>query len=143
LIILDLDLRKVSVKFHKDMYEQINIIAQKNGDSMSETIRQLVGKSLTERVTEKNVDIIAKVVRQQLDDVLKPPVKRLAALSSKCGHMAATAAFLNVEALMELVPKENRRNVREMYNNARKKAFEYMRTKADDWDEIAEINDKF
>ena len=75
--------------------------------------------------------------------VLKPHTERLAALSSKSGHMAAAAAFLNVQALMDLVPKENRRSVREMYDNARKKAFAYMRTKANDWDGIPDINDQF
>lgn len=34
---------------------------------------------------------------------------------------------------MDLVPKENRKEVRTMYEKARKMAVEYMRTKTDDW----------
>jgi len=41
----------------------------------------------------------------------------LARLSSKSGHISATAAFLNVQALIDLVPKENRKDVKPMYEN--------------------------
>jgi hypothetical protein len=44
-----------------------------------------------------------------------PHVERLAALSSKSGHMSATAAFLNVQAFMDLVPSEKRKNLKELY----------------------------
>ncbi|MEG6617632.1 hypothetical protein V6C27_14645 [Peptococcaceae bacterium 1198_IL3148] len=78
--------------------------------------------------------MITYIVRQQVDAVMKTHVERLVALTSKSGHMSATAAFLNVQALMDLVPKENRRDVIPMYENARKKAVEYMRTRTKDWD---------
>ena len=121
------------IKFHKNLHDQIQIISENNGDSFSETVRKLVNKGLSERVYEENADLIAWVVRQQLEVVMKPHIERLAALSSKSGHMSATAAFLNVQALMDLVPKENRKDVRVMYENARKKAAAYMTIKADNW----------
>lgn len=124
------DLKKVSVKLHQDKYEIIETIAGKRGVNLSEVIRNLIDKGLEERVLEENTDLIAQIVRQQLDIVLKPHVERLAKLSSKSGHMAATASFLNVQALMDLVPPERKKEVRTLYESARKKAAAYMRIPA-------------
>lgn len=130
------ELRFVGVKFHQDVFEQIELIAKKEGESLSDVIRDLVNKGLAERVLEENTELIAQLVRQQMELVIKPHVERLAALSSKSGHMSATAAFLNVQALMDLVPTEKRKNVKEMYESARKKSAEYMKTKTEDWEGI-------
>lgn len=127
------DLIHKGIKFHKKVHDQIQIISENNGDSFSETVRKLVNRGLTEKVYEENMDLISQVVRHQLEIVMKPHVERLAALSSKSGHMSATAAFLNVQALMDLVPKEQRKDVRVMYENARKKAAGYMKIKVEDW----------
>ena len=128
------NLRKLTIKIPEDTYAVIEKMASKNGDNVSETIRILLNKSLILEWFKENEDLMAAMLRQQMELVLKPHTERLSALSSKSGHMAATAAFLNVQALMDLVPKENRKNVREMYDNARKKAAEYMRTKTEDWE---------
>lgn len=63
-----------------------------------------------------------------MEVVIKPHIERLAKLSSKTGHIGATGAFLNVQALMDLVPVERRKDVRDMYESAKKKAVVYMRT---------------
>jgi len=127
------ELIKSSVKFHKNVHDQIVTISEKNGVSFSEIVRKLVDKGLSERVYEEYADLIAQSIRHQLELVMKPHIERLAVLSSKSGHMSATAAFLNVQALMDLVPKEQRKDVRVFYENARKKAASYMATKADSW----------
>ena len=121
------------IKFDKRVHDQIVTIANNKGVNFSDVVRDLVNKGLTEKVYEENTDLIAWVVRQQLEIVMKPHIERLAALSSKSGHMSATAAFLNVQALMDLVPKEQKKDVRVMYESARKKAAGYMKTKAEDW----------
>lgn len=69
-----------------------------------------------------------------MEIVIRPHIERLAKLASKSRHMSATAAFLNVQALMDLVPIERKKDVREMYESARKKAVEYMRTKTYEWE---------
>lgn len=114
-------------------YEQVIKVSEKNNESHAETLRRLIKDGLQLRVTDDNTDLIAKVVRQQLEIVLKPNIERLAALSSKSGHMSAAAAFLNAQALQDLVPREQRRNVKEMFESARKKGAEFMRQKVEDW----------
>ena len=90
------ELKRVSAKFHINLYDQLLKISENNGENLSETIRKLIVKGLNERVYENNTDLIAQVIRQQLEIVMKPHIERLAALSSKSGHMSATAAYLNV-----------------------------------------------
>jgi hypothetical protein len=115
------------------LYNQINDLAEQKDKSVNSTITYLIKKGLDLELTSENTDLIAKIVRQQLEVVIKPHVDRLAALSSKSGHMSATAAFLSAQAFQDLVPKEQRRNVKEMFDNARKKGAEFMRVKVDDW----------
>lgn len=128
------DLRSVTVKFDKKLYDQLFKISDNNGSSMSDTVRGLINLGLNVTVYEDNTNLISRVIRQQLEVVMKPHIERLASLTSKSGHMSATAAFLNVQALMDLAPKEQRKDVRPMYENARKKAVGYMRTKTADWE---------
>ena len=124
---MSVELRKTSVKLYQRQYDAIERMAKNEGTSISDVMRELIDRALTEKVTEENTDLIAHVVKKQLEVVLKPHVERLAALSSKGGHMAARATFLNVQALMDLVPPENRKDVRAMYESASKKAVAYMK----------------
>lgn len=124
---------KTTIRLDQETYNQITEIAKNRGESIANVIREQIRKGLASDWIDENSDMIADIVRKQMDIAMKPHVERLAALSSKSGHMSATAAFLNVQALMDLVPVEKRKNVREMYESARKKAAQYMKTKADDF----------
>ena len=133
-VIMENELRKTSVKLYSRQYETIEAIANKNGESVSEVVRKLIDQALSERVVEQNTDLMTKIIRQQLEATLKPHVERICAISSKGGHMAAASAFLNTQALMDLVPVERKKDARQMYENARKKAVAYMKTKTDEFD---------
>lgn len=61
---------------------------------------------------------------------MKPHIARLAALTSKLGHMSATATFLNVQAFQDLVPTEKKKDIKVLYEKARKKAGAYMKVPA-------------
>lgn len=131
---MSVELRKTSVKLYQRQYDAIERMAKNEGTSISDVMRELIDRALTEKVTEENTDLIAHVVKKQLEVVLKPHVERLAALSSKGGHMAARATFLNVQALMDLVPPENRKDVRAMYESASKKAVAYMHMPVEEYE---------
>lgn len=126
--------KRYSLCVDEQTYKNIENIVKTTGESRAEVTRKLLKRGLASEWIDENADMITYIVRQQVDAVMKTHVERLAALTSKSGHMSATAAFLNVQALMDLVPKENRRDVIPMYENARKKAVEYMRTRTKDWD---------
>lgn len=120
--------KQIHLRVDNELYEKITNISNKSGDSIAEVMRKLLRIGLTEKITEDNTDLIATIVRQQMEITMKPHVERLAKLSSKTGHMSATAAFLNVQALMDLVPKDKKKDALELYEKARKKAAKYMKT---------------
>ena len=53
-----------------DMVEQIRMMAFKRGETVSDVIRHLVRRGLDEKIYEENVDLIAGIVRDQLELVL-------------------------------------------------------------------------
>ncbi|HRC81216.1 MAG TPA: hypothetical protein PLF27_07505 [Sedimentibacter sp.] len=127
--------KQMHLRLDDSTQEQIKKLAKKSGISEAEATRRLIKKGLAIEWADENIDFLTKIIRDQLEIVLKPSVERICSLASKTGHMSATAAFLNVQALMDLVPVERRKDVRPMYENARKKAVEYMRTPTNEWDE--------
>ncbi|MCT4584038.1 MAG: hypothetical protein N4A54_03850 [Peptostreptococcaceae bacterium] len=131
--------KRYSLSVDDKTYSAIKTISETTGQSIAEVSRTLIEKGLASEWVDENTDLVAKIVRQQMEIVMKPHVERLAALSSKTGHMASTATFLNVQAFMDLVPTEKKKDVRSLYDKARKKAVEYMRTKAEDWNEREEL----
>jgi len=53
------------------MFDQINTMAQKRGETISDTIRYLIERGLTDKIYEKNTDLIAQVVRSEVEYALK------------------------------------------------------------------------
>lgn len=64
-------LRSVTVKMPTTMVEQIKVIAEKRGESLSETIRYLINRGLDEKIYEENTGLLQKVVRQQVEAAIK------------------------------------------------------------------------
>lgn len=64
-------LRSVTVKFHPAMFAQIQVIAEKRGETISDTIRHLIGRGLCERIYEENTDLIARIVKTQVEQVIR------------------------------------------------------------------------
>lgn len=72
---MSIELRKTSVKLYQRQYEAIERIAKNEGISVSDVIRDLIDRSLTERVVEENTDLIAHIVRKQVEVVMKPHIE--------------------------------------------------------------------
>lgn len=123
---------KFTLRLDEELYEKLKAESQISGDGMAELAREFIREGLESKGALENIDVITKLMRQQIDITIKPYIERLAALSSKGGHMAATAAFLNVQALMDLVPDEKRKDAKQMYEKARIKAVQYMKVKNQD-----------
>lgn len=133
--------KRFSVTVDERTAEEIEAIAKKTGESQSEVTRELIKKGLAAGWVDENVDVIAHIVRQQLEAVIKPHVERLAKISAKSGIMAATATFLNVQAFQDLVPTEKRKDPIALYEKARKKAYLYMKSPVETFDEEGSIRD--
>jgi len=129
------EFNRFSLSVDDETYEQIENIVKTTGMSRAEVTRRLIKKGLAKDWAEDSSNLIATLIRQQMEIVIKPHIERLAKLSSKSGHMSATSAFLNVQALMDLVPDDKRKDVRTMYDSARKKAVVYFKEKTDDFND--------
>lgn len=121
---------RMSVTFDAETYQQLKNIADKNGISIAEVIRRNNQASLNNTVTVENLDLITRIIREQLKDVLAPSVERLAALSAKSCVQSSTAALLSAEAISRWVPADLQADVRDTYERARKKAVIYTKQKA-------------
>lgn len=53
------------------MFEQIKFIAEKRGETASDTIRYLIARGLDERVYQQNTQLIADVVKEEIKQVMK------------------------------------------------------------------------
>ncbi len=64
------ELRSVTVKLQSHMFEQIKLMAEKRGETISDTIRHLLSRGLDERVYQENTELIARIVREQMEQVM-------------------------------------------------------------------------
>lgn len=64
-------LRSVTVKLAPEMFEQITTIAEKRGETISDTIRYLINRGLEERVYQENTGLIAQVIRNEVEQALR------------------------------------------------------------------------
>lgn len=123
------ELRQVGVKLNMPVYEKIENISNATGDTISDVIRNLIEKGLTIELGQQQIDTISQILRQQIDIVMKPYMNRMIAVSVKGGVMSAATAFLNAQAMMDLVPDERRKDAKEMFTKAKAKGAVYMKAK--------------
>lgn len=123
--------RRINVTFDFETYEQIRKLAHKEGKAMSEIVREATIDNLTVRINAENINMITKIIREQVRDVMQPGIDRLAALTAKTCVQSATAAYLTAETISKFVPVKEQEDVRECYEKARKKGVEYTRRKID------------
>ncbi|HHV65702.1 MAG TPA: ribbon-helix-helix protein, CopG family [Peptococcaceae bacterium] len=64
-------LRSVTVKLQSEMFEQIKKIAEKRGETISDTIRYLINRGLEDKIYKENTKLLAEVVREQIEQVMK------------------------------------------------------------------------
>ena len=123
--------RKVNLLLEQETYDNLEKLAALRGGSttVSDIIRESIDYNLTANYCVENIDLITKIMREELQDILKPALDRIAALSSKSCVQAATASYLNAEALSRFVPEKERMDVKEGYDAARKKGVAYVKGK--------------
>lgn len=119
------DRGRINVTFDIESYNQIKLIADKNHISMSEVVREWSMQGLNGTLTQKNLDVLVPIIREQLRSILDPAVNRLASLSAKTCVQAGAAAYLSAEALHSFVPPERSQEFLEAYESARKKGVIY------------------
>lgn len=122
-------LPRISPTFTPEDYEEIKLIAERENKTMAELVRDwaLMGKNGI--LTEKNLDVIVPIIREQLNSILAPQVERLATLSAKTCVQAGAAAYLCAETINKFVQPSEREDLQDVYIKARKKSVQYVKSR--------------
>lgn len=113
--------RRIQFSATDNLYRALKAEAARQGLSIAQLARLLLESSLAAQAAAAGQDAVTRALRQ----AIKPTEDRLAALVAKAAHAAATAMYLNVQALAAVGVD----NAVELYYEARKKAAAYMRQK--------------
>jgi predicted DNA-binding protein len=133
--------KRFSLCVEDKTYESLTTIASKTGKSLADVSREMIKRGLASEWIEENFAAIGDLVEQRINIALKPHINRLAALNAKTAKMAGTSMYLNAQALVDLVPTERRRNIKELFDNAKKKAVADIRIPNDTWEEGEMLNE--
>lgn len=120
--------QNVTIGFELETYEELKRIAAIENISFNQVVRNYCRQGIKGRITEDNSDGIVQIIREQLRDVMKPQVERLASLNAKACIQAYTSSLLCAETIGRLVPEEKREDVVEIYERAKKQGVRIMRT---------------
>ncbi|MBC7338161.1 MAG: ribbon-helix-helix protein, CopG family, partial [Clostridia bacterium] len=87
--------KRVQLNVTDDLYRALKAEATREGLPIAQLIRRMLEAGLAERAAAKGQDAVTRALRQ----AIKPTEDRLAALVAKATHAAATAMYLNVQAM--------------------------------------------
>lgn len=124
--------RRINVPFDEQTYMQIKAIADRNDVSLSEVVRQWSYEGLNGQVSADNLDLITKIIREQLSAILQPKIERLAALSAKTCTISATSTFLTAETISKFVPPGKTEDMKAVYEKAKQKGILYTQNRTTD-----------
>lgn len=66
--------RSVTIKLQSNMFDQIKLTSEKKGETISETIRDLITRGFEKKVYRENTELITRIVKEQIEQVMKPYV---------------------------------------------------------------------
>lgn len=121
--------KRINVTFDLESYNQISMLADLRRISMSELLREWSLEALNGQIGANNIDLVTKIISQELKNIIQPQIERLASLGAKTCVQASTSAYLNAEALANLVPLELQTDIKDIYEVARKKGVAYTKNK--------------
>ena len=119
--------QNVTIGFELETYEELKRIAAVENISFNQVVRNYCRQGIKGKITADNLDQIVRLMREQLRDVMKPQVERLASLNAKACIQAYTSSLLCAETINRLVPEEKREDVVEIYERAKKQGLRIMR----------------
>lgn len=120
--------QNVTIGFEVETYEELKRIAAVENVSFNQLVRNYCKQGIKGKVTADNSDEIVMIVREQVRDVMKPQVERLASLSAKACIQSYTSSLLCAETINRLVPEGKREDVVEIFERAKKQSLKIMKS---------------
>jgi hypothetical protein len=119
-------LPELHVRLVDDDHEQIIAMAKEQGISKAEIARRILHNAIATDAAESGLDIITAVLRKTLRSEFDGKFKELKDLEYKALSTAATAQFLLLKSMRYTMSSLNESEFRELYEAARKDAFNYV-----------------
>ncbi|WP_338832856.1 hypothetical protein MHLNE_16060 [Moorella humiferrea] len=116
-------MKRLTVRLPEDVYNALAALSVRREESIAVTVRRLLSQAISEEAAADGKDVIIDAVRRAMRDVLKPAEDRMAKLAAKAAMAAATSMYLNTQVIGDL----GRKDVLQIYSEARKRAVAYLR----------------
>ncbi len=125
--------RSAAVRFwiSEDVHNTVQRIARTEGRSVSMVYRDLVEKGLVAGGYRSGSQDIAAMVRTAVEEAMKAPLERLAAISAKGTQISAASFFLAAYNGNLAVPEQQKEEYRITAALARKLGVEYLKLSRD------------
>lgn len=119
----------IPLRLDRETEVLVDSLAELRGESKAEVMRSLIKEGARAAVMQESsvVDELLRLIRRAVQEQNRPFEDRVAKLMAKAAQASATAMYTNVEVLGQL----GRRDVVEIYNDARKKGVAYVRASDD------------
>lgn len=129
---------KRSINFSPETLKTLDTLAAKNNTTTSELVRQFVEKGLSIGGYSQDIDLIARVIRQELmavyhlEDIkaiVEQQTNRIAKMHMKSGKIDAAAFYLLIKVLMNIANEGTEDQFDQMLNEAVTLGVDYMQKK--------------
>lgn len=64
------DLRSVTIRLDRDLFKKIERLSSVNGETISQTVRNLLEEGLREKIYASNTELLADIVKKQMTAVM-------------------------------------------------------------------------
>ena len=130
--------KKRSINFPIEMLEVLDTLAAKKHTTTSELVRQFVEKGLSMEGYTEQVDLIARIIRQELmaiyhiEDIkaiVEQQTNRIAKMLMKSGKIDSASFFLLIKVLMNMANEGTEEEFDQMLNESIHLGVDYMQKK--------------
>ncbi len=121
----------VSFRLEGERKNIIEKVASAEKKNKSEIIRRYIDMGIKNDGYRRNDELLRELIRDVVQEVMKPHVERLASISAKAANIDAASFFLLVYVGRLVLPPSERRLVDEAAENARRLGIEFLKLKKD------------
>lgn len=101
---------------------------------MSEIVRDLLDRGLVAAGAKTDEDYLTSVIRATVEEVTRPSVERLAAISAKATQISSAAFFMSIYAATRGATDAEQMDIQEAAESARAMGIQYLKLKDRDID---------
>ncbi|MDR0311660.1 MAG: ribbon-helix-helix protein, CopG family [Acidobacteriota bacterium] len=117
---------KRSVDLSSKTYEALQQIAAAQHKPVSELIRKYINDGMNVDRASADIDFIRKQIREELDNMLKPQINRLAKLLMRIGMMTVSFCYFNSKLVHMFAPLDERVSYEELMAECKHNAAAYL-----------------